>query len=140
MEVPYVLVQVLMYTIITYAMVGFEWTAAKFFWYFYVTYFGVIMFTYYGMMMVALTPNATLVTICASFFYSLFNLFSGFLITKPVRPSPQSYAYFLNFSCSACSSKNRGKATLFLVVPYHQVVALWVQSKNQFLYFIITSG
>lgn len=87
-EIPYVFVQVVVYATVSYAMIGFEWTAAKFFWYVYVLYFGVISFTYYGMMMVALTPNATLATICASFFYSLFNLFSGFLITKPVCPPP----------------------------------------------------
>jgi hypothetical protein len=76
-----------MYAGISYSMIGFEWTAAKFFWYWYLLFFGVIAFTYYGMMMVALTPNATLATICASFFYGLFNLFSGFLILKPVCPT-----------------------------------------------------
>jgi hypothetical protein len=65
-------------------MIGFEWTAPKFFWFLYILFFSLITFTYYGMMMVAITPNAQLATICASFFYSLFNLFSGFLITKPV--------------------------------------------------------
>jgi ABC-type multidrug transport system permease subunit len=94
-EIPYVLVQVLLYATISYAMIGFEWTATKFFWYLYVLYFGVIMFTYYGMMMVALTPNATLATICASFFYSLFNLFSGFLIAKPNIPPWWIWYYWI---------------------------------------------
>lgn len=66
-------------------MIGFEWTAAKYFWFFFILFFGVLYHTYYGMMMVSLTPNATLATICASFFYAVFNLFSGFLIPKPVR-------------------------------------------------------
>ena len=86
-EIPYVLIQTAMYALVSYSMIGFEWTAAKFFWYYYVLFFGVIAFTYYGMMMVALTPNALLATIAASFFYGLFNLFSGFLIAKPVRLS-----------------------------------------------------
>ena len=90
-EIPFVLVQVSVYGLISYAMIGFEWTPAKFFWYLYVLFFGVITFTYYGMMMVALTPNATLATICASFFYALFNLFSGFLISKPVCPPQQLF-------------------------------------------------
>lgn len=78
------LIQAIMYSLITYSMIGFEWTAPKFFWFLYILFFSLITFTYYGMMMVAITPNAQLATICASFFYSLFNLFSGFLITKPV--------------------------------------------------------
>jgi ABC-type multidrug transport system ATPase subunit/ABC-type multidrug transport system permease subunit len=85
-EVPYVLIQAVMYSLITYSMIGFEWTAPKFFWFLYILFFSLITFTYYGMMMVAITPNAQLATICASFFYSLFNLFSGFLITKPKIP------------------------------------------------------
>lgn len=93
-EIPYVFVQVLMYASVTYAMIGFEWTAAKFFWYLYILFFGVLAFTYYGMMMVSLTPNATLATICASFFYAVFNLFSGFLIARPVCAlSPQNSAF-----------------------------------------------
>ena len=31
-EVPYVLVQAVVYAAITYSMIKFEWTAAKFFW------------------------------------------------------------------------------------------------------------
>jgi hypothetical protein len=65
-------------------MIGFEWTPAKFFWFLFVLYFSLISFTFYGMMMVALTPNSQLATIVASFFYALFNLFSGFMIARPV--------------------------------------------------------
>lgn len=95
MEIPYVLMQVIIYASITYAMIGFEWTAAKFFWYLYILFFGVIAFTFYGMMMVALTPNAQLATICASFFYALFNLFSGFLIVKPKIPPWWIWYYWI---------------------------------------------
>jgi ABC-type multidrug transport system permease subunit len=83
-EIPYVLVQSILYAGITYSMIGFEWTAVKFFWFLFVLFFSLISFTFYGMMMVALTPNSQLAQILASFFYSLFNLFSGFLIAKPV--------------------------------------------------------
>ncbi len=86
-EIPYVLAQASLYALIVYSMVGFEWTAAKFFWFLFVLYFSLISFTFYGMMMVALTPNSQLAQIVASFFYSLFNLFSGFLIAKPVSSS-----------------------------------------------------
>lgn len=84
-EIPYVMVQTLVYGLITYSMINFEWTGLKFFWYCYYMFFMFICFTYYGMMMVALTPNTEIASIVASFFYSFFNLFSGFLIPKPVR-------------------------------------------------------
>lgn len=86
-EIPYIFVQTTVYALITYSMINFEWTAKKFFWYMYFMYFTFMYFTYYGMMMVALTVNAEVASIVASFFYSFFNLFSGFLIPKPVRKS-----------------------------------------------------
>lgn len=86
-EIPYLLVQTTVYALITYSMINFEWTAEKFFWYMYFMYFTFMYFTYYGMMMVALTVNAEVASIVASFFYSFFNLFSGFLIPKPVKNS-----------------------------------------------------
>ena len=86
-EIPYVVIQAIMYSLVIYSMVGFEWTAVKFFWFLYVLFFSLISFTYYGMMMVAITPNTQLATISGAFFYSLFNLFSGFLIFRPVSSS-----------------------------------------------------
>ncbi|GJM87710.1 hypothetical protein PR202_ga03692 [Eleusine coracana subsp. coracana] len=49
-ELPYGLVQASVYGIIVYAMIGFEWTAAKFFWYLFFMYFTLLYFTFYGMM------------------------------------------------------------------------------------------
>lgn len=83
-EIPYVLVQTLMYGLITYSMLAFEWTPAKFFWYIYIMFMSLLIYTYYGMMMVAVTPNFILASIVSAFFYTLFNLYSGFLIPRPV--------------------------------------------------------
>ncbi|OMO66549.1 ABC-2 type transporter [Corchorus olitorius] len=83
-EVPYVLTQASYYTIIVFAMIGFKWTAKKFFWFFFINFFTFLYFTYYGMMTVAITPNAQVAAILAASFYALFNLFSGFYIPKPV--------------------------------------------------------
>jgi ABC-type multidrug transport system ATPase subunit len=94
-EIPYVLVQSILYAGITYSMIGFEWTAVKFFWFLFVLFFSLISFTFYGMMMVALTPNSQLAQILASFFYSLFNLFSGFLIVKPQIPAWWIWYYWI---------------------------------------------
>ncbi|XP_061343409.1 pleiotropic drug resistance protein 1-like isoform X2 [Gastrolobium bilobum] len=85
-EIPYVLVQAVVYGIIVYAMIGFEWTVAKVFWYLFFMYFTFLYFTYYGMMAVAVTPNQHISTIVSSAFYAVWNLFSGFLIPRPRMP------------------------------------------------------
>lgn len=83
-EVPYILLQTVVYGVIVYAMIAFEWTAAKFFWYLFFMFFTLLYFTYYGMMAVGLTPNHEIAAIVSSAFYGMWNIFSGFLIPRPV--------------------------------------------------------
>ncbi|CAN1121694.1 ABC transporter G family member 40 [Linum perenne] len=85
-ELPYILVQTLVYGVITYAMIGFEWDAAKFLWYIFFMYFTLLYFTFYGMMAVAITPNHHISSIISSFFYSIWNIFAGFMIPRPRIP------------------------------------------------------
>ncbi|EYU21593.1 hypothetical protein MIMGU_mgv1a000235mg [Erythranthe guttata] len=85
-EIPYGFAQAIIYGTIVYAMIGFEWTAAKYWWYIYFMFFSLLYFTFYGMMAVALTPNLHISNIISFFFYSLWNLFSGFLIPRPRTP------------------------------------------------------
>ncbi|GLT66273.1 hypothetical protein SLA2020_386450 [Shorea laevis] len=94
-EIPYVLVQTTYYTLIVYAMVGFQWTAAKFFWFFFISFFSFLYFTYYGMMTVSITPNHQVASIFAAAFYALFNLFSGFFIPKPRIPKWWIWYYWI---------------------------------------------
>lgn len=83
-ELPYVLVQSIMYGLIVYSTIGFHWTAAKFMWFFFFMFFTFLYYTYYGMMTVALTPNAPFAAIVSSAFYGIWMLFSGFLIPRTV--------------------------------------------------------
>ncbi|XP_019426186.1 PREDICTED: pleiotropic drug resistance protein 1-like isoform X2 [Lupinus angustifolius] len=85
-ELPYVLFQAIVYGIIVYSMIGFEWNVAKVFWYLFIMYFTFLYFTYYGMMSVALTPNQHISTIVSSAFYAIWNLFSGFIVPRPTMP------------------------------------------------------
>jgi hypothetical protein len=85
-ELPYALAQDILYGVIVYSMIGFEWTAAKFFWYLFFGYFTLLYFTFYGMMAVGLTPNYHIASIVSSAFYAIWNLFSGFIIPRPVSP------------------------------------------------------
>ena len=83
-EIPYVFAQAVAYGVIVYAMIGFEWTAAKFFWYLFFMFFTLLYFTFYGMMAVAATPNQNIASIVAATFYTLWNLFSGFIVPRNV--------------------------------------------------------
>nr|TKR97408.1 hypothetical protein D5086_0000214010 [Populus alba] len=85
-ELPYIFVQAAVYGIIVYAMIGFEWTVAKFFWYLFFMYFTLLYFTFYGMMAVAMTPNHHIAAIVSSAFYGIWNLFSGFIVPRPRIP------------------------------------------------------
>ncbi|XP_027941835.1 pleiotropic drug resistance protein 1-like [Vigna unguiculata] len=85
-ELPYVLAQAVVYGIIIYAMIGFEWTVTKVFWYLFFMYFTFLTFTYYGMMSVAVTPNQHISSIVSSAFYAVWNLFSGFIVPRPRIP------------------------------------------------------
>ncbi|XAR69346.1 Sulfate-transporting ATPase [Bertholletia excelsa] len=94
-ELPYILVQTLIYGVLVYAMIGFEWTVTKFFWYLFFMYFTFLYFTFYGMMTVAVTPNHNIASIVSSAFYGIWNLFSGFIVPKTRIPVWWRWYYYL---------------------------------------------
>ncbi|XP_037406461.1 ABC transporter G family member 32-like [Triticum dicoccoides] len=85
-EFPYILVQTVIYGVLVYSMIGFEWSVAKFFWYLFFMYFTLLYFTFYGMMAVGLTPNESVAAIISGAVYNAWNLFSGYLIPRPKIP------------------------------------------------------
>ncbi|XP_042473406.1 pleiotropic drug resistance protein 2-like isoform X1 [Zingiber officinale] len=95
-EVLYIVVQGFIYTILLFSMIGFTWRVSNFLWFF---YFIVMCFTYfvlYGMMAVAVTPNHQVAGIVSSFFFNFWNLFAGFLITRPELPIWWRWYYWGN--------------------------------------------
>eukprot|EP00898_Chlorokybus_atmophyticus_P004211 jgi/Chlat1/4791/Chrsp31S04779 len=95
-EIPYLLTQTAVYALITYAMIEFPWTAAKFWWYFLFMYLTLSYFTYYGMCSVVLTPNVQLAAVLSTFFYSFWNLFAGFIITREQMPGWWKWYSYIN--------------------------------------------
>ncbi|XP_019437695.1 PREDICTED: pleiotropic drug resistance protein 1-like isoform X2 [Lupinus angustifolius] len=85
-EIPYIFIQTAVYGIIVYAMIGFEWTASKFFWYLFFMFFTFLYFTFYGMMAVGATPDQNIAAITSFAFYLIWNLFSGFIIPQKRMP------------------------------------------------------
>ena len=61
----------IMYSIIVYAMIGFDWTVVKFFWYVFFTFFTLLCSTLFGMMTMVVTPNADIIAIIAAALFAL---------------------------------------------------------------------
>ncbi|KZV47168.1 pleiotropic drug resistance protein 2-like [Dorcoceras hygrometricum] len=85
-ETLYVVVQTLVYSLLLYSMIGYHWTGEKFFYFYYFIFMCFTYFSMYGMMVVALTPGHQIAAIVMSFFLSFWNLFSGFLVPRPLIP------------------------------------------------------
>ncbi|KAF2321650.1 hypothetical protein GH714_000906 [Hevea brasiliensis] len=85
-ETIYVAIQTFIYTLLLYSMIGYEWEVDKFFYFYYFIFMCFTYFSMYGMMVVALTPGHQIAAIVMSFFLSFWNLFSGFLIPRPLIP------------------------------------------------------
>lgn len=83
-EIPYLFSQAVVFVIITYSMIGYHGSAYKVFWYFYAIFSALLCFSFLGMLLVSLTPDVAIAGALTSFFYPMLNLFSGFLIPKPV--------------------------------------------------------
>ncbi|XP_071685616.1 ABC transporter G family member 32-like [Rutidosis leptorrhynchoides] len=95
-EFPYVFIQSLAYSVIFYFLAAFEWNVLKLFWYIYFMYFTLLYFTFFGMMTIAVTPNHNIAAIVAAPFYMLWNLFSGFMITRMRLPIWWRWYYWAN--------------------------------------------
>jgi len=93
-EIIYNAIQTAFYTLIIYSMIGFEWKAANYLWFFYYMLMCFIYFTFYGMMFVALTPDHIVGAICMAFFLSFWNLFSGFVIPRMVSDQIVTLCFF----------------------------------------------
>ena len=83
-EMIYNAIQTLVYTLLLYSMIRFEWKATKFLWFYYYIFICFVYFTLYGMMVVALTQGHLIAAIFMSFFLSFWNLFSSFLLPRPI--------------------------------------------------------
>jgi hypothetical protein len=68
-EVIYNIIQGILYTVLIYTMIGYDWKADKFFYFLFFITASFNYFTLFGMMLVACTPSA---------------LLAGFLIVRPV--------------------------------------------------------
>ncbi|XP_074574933.1 ABC transporter G family member 51-like [Curcuma longa] len=94
-EIPYLIVQTIIFGITTFFMIHYEWNFGKFILYLVFIFLTLMYFTFYGMMAIGLTPTQHLGSVISSAFYSLWNLLSGFLIPKPRLPGWWLWFYYL---------------------------------------------
>ncbi|KAJ4832176.1 hypothetical protein Tsubulata_008993 [Turnera subulata] len=85
-ETIYIAIQASIYTLLLYSMIGYDWKADKILSFYYFIFMCFSYFSMYGMMAVALTPGHQIAAVVMSFFLNFWNLFSGFLITRPQIP------------------------------------------------------
>ncbi|XP_072991166.1 ABC transporter G family member 39-like [Typha latifolia] len=93
-EIPHIFLQAVIYGVIVYSCIGFDWTVQKFFWYLFFMFFTFLYFTFYGMMTVAMTPNSDIGAILSTAFYAIWNIFAGYLIPRPRIPVWWSWYYW----------------------------------------------
>lgn len=95
-EFVYSAAQGVLYTILIYAMVGYEWKADKFFYFLFFIIASFVYYTLYGMMLITCTPSQMLASILVSFTLTQWNIFAGFLISRPLIPVWWRWFYWAN--------------------------------------------
>ncbi|XP_028056720.1 ABC transporter G family member 39-like isoform X2 [Camellia sinensis] len=140
-EIPYTLAQTLVYGIIVYAMIGFELSSTKFFLYLFFFFFTFLYCTYFGMMVVAISPNQEISATLCSANFTLWNVFSGFLIPPARIPTWWKwYAWVCPFSWSlyglACSQYGDIQSMLNNGETVAEFITRYFGYKNNFLKII----
>jgi ABC-type multidrug transport system permease subunit len=95
-EVPFLVVNAMVYSVVAYWSIGFIADAAKFFWYFLMTLLILFTFISFGMMSVHITPNLEISNAFSAFAFSIINLMCGFMKPKQAIPKGWIWLYYLN--------------------------------------------
>ncbi|KAM4071954.1 hypothetical protein ACB094_11G100200 [Castanea mollissima] len=138
-EIIYVAIQTFAYTLILYSMIGFHWRLEKFLWFYIFILMCFMYFTLYGMMVVPLTPGPQIAAIVMSFFLSFWNLFSGFLIPRPIIPIWWRWYYWcspMSWTLYGFVTSQVGEQTTLIEVPGqgYLTVKYYLKSRYGFEY------
>ncbi|XP_004956470.1 ABC transporter G family member 45 isoform X2 [Setaria italica] len=93
-EIPYIFIQVFIFSATVYPMAGFELTVTKFLWFVIYMILSFIDFTLFGMMVVALTPNEEIAAVLSFFIFMIWNSFSGFILPRKMIPTWWRWMYW----------------------------------------------
>ncbi|KXZ55191.1 hypothetical protein GPECTOR_3g336 [Gonium pectorale] len=95
-EMPFLVVQSILYVIIIYTTVHFEFDSAKAMWFWLYVFLGFVFFTYLGMGAINFAPNIPAATATASLFILTWNMFCGFVIARKDIHPWYLWAYYFN--------------------------------------------
>uniref|UniRef100_A0A1J3CBG8 ABC transporter G family member 42 n=1 Tax=Noccaea caerulescens TaxID=107243 RepID=A0A1J3CBG8_NOCCA len=95
-EIPYSFLQSVICVTTVYPMVGYQWSVYKVFWSFYTIFCSLLIFNYFGMLLVVVTPNIHVAFTLRSSFYSIVNLFAGYVMPRPNIPRWWIWMYYLS--------------------------------------------
>ncbi|KAI4322386.1 hypothetical protein L6164_022088 [Bauhinia variegata] len=85
-EMIYVSIQSIVFVLLLYSMIGYNWDAGKFFYFYYFIFMCMTYYSLFGMAVTALTPGQQFGAILMVFFFTFWNLFCGFVIPRPLIP------------------------------------------------------
>ncbi|XP_008786438.3 ABC transporter G family member 45-like [Phoenix dactylifera] len=95
-EIPYIIIQVFIFSLIVYPMMGFEFASAKLIWFMFFMLLSFMYFVLFGMMTVALTPNLEIASILSFFIFIMWSIFCGFFIPRTMIPIWWRWFYWAN--------------------------------------------
>ncbi|KAK9723827.1 hypothetical protein RND81_05G028100 [Saponaria officinalis] len=136
-EMIYLAAGTIVYVILMYSMMGFEWSFTKFFYFYYYIYMCFMYYTVYGMMLVSLTPRPEFSAILMTFFVTLWNLFAGFLLPRTQIPIWWRWYYWASpvaWTMYGLVTSQVGDKTSLLQVPQVGSVPLNAYLKQVFGY------
>mmetsp|Transcript_17709 Transcript_17709/g.49550 ORF Transcript_17709/g.49550 Transcript_17709/m.49550 type:complete len:1558 (-) Transcript_17709:317-4990(-) len=85
-EIPYIIFQVLLFVPIMYGLVGFEFSNARFAYWIVMYICSLSCFTFFGQLLVYITPSPMLAQILSGAFNFFWNIFSGFSLPYDQMP------------------------------------------------------
>ncbi|KAK9829450.1 hypothetical protein WJX72_005937 [[Myrmecia] bisecta] len=85
-EIPYLISQMCIFMPISYWLIGFQASWQKYWFFSFVFLMIISMFTFFGQLLVFITPSQALAQILGGALNTLWNIFNGFLMPYPVMP------------------------------------------------------
>ncbi|EFN53196.1 hypothetical protein CHLNCDRAFT_36538 [Chlorella variabilis] len=95
-EVPYLAVQAVLYSCVLYWLVGFQAEAGKFFWFLLILFLTLLVWTFFGIHNVQITPSLAIANAFTSFMYGVWDLFCGFYKPQSLIPKGWIWMYWLD--------------------------------------------
>lgn len=120
-EIPYLIVQAVVYSVIVYFMIGFKSEAGAFFWFLLMMMLTLAYWTYFGIQNVHITPSLQIANAFTSFAFGVWDLMCGFYSPKPLIPS--GWIWVSHCSCPRALGELSSKAHTLLQPAWCSSVA-----------------